>query len=75
MTATTANGTATAGSDYTAQTATVTFAPGTTTQTFSVSVNGDTTIEPNETLLVNLTSPSNATLATASGTGTITNDD
>jgi hypothetical protein len=71
----TANGTATAGSDYVAKSGTLTFAPGVTTQTIAVAVNGDTVLEPNETFVVNLTSPGNATIATAQGTGTILNDD
>ena len=71
----TANGTATAGSDYVAKTGTLTFAAGVTTQPITVTVNGDTTVEPNETFFVNLSSPSGATLADAQGLGTITNDD
>ncbi|MBU3751818.1 MAG: hypothetical protein FGM52_15505, partial [Mycobacterium sp.] len=71
----TANGTATAGQDYTATSGTLTFAPGVTTQTVNVSVTGDTTAEPSETLTVSLTSVSGATLGTAAATGTITNDD
>jgi chitinase len=71
----TANGTATAGQDYTAASGTLTFAPGVTSQTVNVGVIGDTTVEPTETLTVTLTSPTGATLATATATGTITNDD
>ena len=71
----TANGTATSGSDYVAFSGTVTFPPGSATQNVSVTVNGDTTGEPNETFFVNLSSPTNATIADAQGTGTITNDD
>jgi hypothetical protein len=71
----TANGTATAGGDYTAKSGTVTFNPGVTTQPLSVDVSGDTTPEANETFTVTLSSPVNATLGTATGTGTIQNDD
>ncbi len=71
----TADGTATAGSDYQTATGTVTFNPGETTQTVSIPVNGDTTFEPNETFFVNLTTPTNATIADNQGQGTITNDD
>jgi hypothetical protein len=71
----TANATATSGSDYTAASGTLTFAAGVTTQQFNVTVSGDTTPEPAETFVVNLTSPSNATLGDAQGVGTITNDD
>ena len=72
----TADGTATAGSDYTAAgPATVTFPPGTTAQTVSVSVIGDTLSEDNETFFVNLSSPTNATIARAQAVGTILDDD
>ena len=69
-------GTATSGTDHTALVAgTLTFAPGDTTKTFGVSVNGDTDEEPNETVVATLSSATNATLSTATGTGTIVNDD
>src|SRR5262249_7808002 len=71
----TSNVSATAGSDYTAASGTLTFAPGETTKTVTVSVNGDTTFESNETLTLTLSNPGNATLATATATGTIINDD
>ncbi|MFM8599018.1 MAG: Calx-beta domain-containing protein, partial [Mycobacterium sp.] len=71
----TANGTATAGQDYTATSGTVSFAPGVISQQISVNVTGDTTVEPDETFTVTLANPTGATLATASATGTITNDD
>jgi thiamine pyrophosphokinase len=71
----TANGTATAGSDYTATSGTLTFAPGVTTQNISVPVNGDTVFEPDETFTVNLSAPVNAMITTATGTGTIVNDE
>ena len=71
----TANGSATAGSDYGAVSGTLTFAPSVTTQTFTVNVLGDTAIEPTETFLVNLSGATNATVGDAQGVGTITNDD
>jgi chitinase len=71
----TANGTATAGSDYTAKSGTLTFAAGETSKTIDVLVTGDTAVETNETFVVNLSSASGATIATAQATGTITNDD
>ncbi len=71
----TANGTATAGSDYTAATGTVTFAAGETSKTIQVAVKGDTAVEANETFTVNLANVSGATIAKAAATGTITNDD
>jgi len=71
----TADGTATAPSDYAATSGTLTFNPGVTTQTITVNVVGDVVVEPNETFSVTLSSPSNATIATGTGTGTIFNDD
>jgi hypothetical protein len=72
----TADGTATTGnSDYTAKSGTLTFAPNTTSQPISVAVNGDTTVEPNEAFVVNLTSPTGATILDGQGTATIANDD
>ena len=74
----TANGStnpATASSDYIAKTGTLTFAPGVTTKTVAITINGDTMVEPNETFFVNLSNPVNATISDARGVGTITNDD
>jgi len=55
-------GTATAGSDFVAQTGTVTFAPGETSKTISVDVIGDTTYEAKEYFYVHLTSVNGAAL-------------
>jgi Ca2+-binding RTX toxin-like protein len=74
----TANGTtnpATAGTDYTAVNGTLTFATNETTKTLTVAIIGDTVVENNETFVVNLTNPTNATLADGQGLGTITDDD
>jgi len=72
---TTANGTATVGnSDYVATSGTLTFAAGVTTQSVTVKVIGDQFVEPNENFQVNLTNPTNATLADAQGIGTIENE-
>jgi len=72
----TADVSATAPSDYTAIVNQVlTFLPADTMQTVTVLVNGDTTVEPDETFTVNLSNPGNATIASGQGTGTITNDD
>jgi CSLREA domain-containing protein len=71
----TANGTATAGSDYQSTSGTLTFIPGETQKTISVAVNGDTLNEPNETFFVNLTNQQNSTIADNQGQGTILNDD
>lgn len=72
---TTQNGTATASSDYTATSGTLTFAPGETQKTVSVAVLGDTAVEPDETFQFVLTNPIGATLGTATGTATLVNDD
>ncbi len=71
----TADGTATAGSDYVANSGTLTFNPGVTSQTLNVTVNGDTLNETNETYFVNLSNVSGADYADSQGLGTITNDD
>jgi hypothetical protein len=71
----TADGTATAGSDYTTTSGTLVFAPGETSKTIAVPIVGDTTVEPDESFTLTLSTPVNATLGTASATGTITNDD
>ncbi|WP_445167946.1 Calx-beta domain-containing protein [Mycolicibacterium sp. Dal123E01] len=71
----TANGTATAGADFTSTTGTLTFNPGVTSQTVTVKVAGDADVESNETFTVALSSPTGATITRATATGTITNDD
>ena len=72
----TAAGSATAGSDFVTQTLTgETIAGGSSTYSFTVAVNGDTTFEPDETFFVNVTGVSGATVADGQGLGTITNDD
>jgi subtilisin-like proprotein convertase family protein len=73
----TADGTATAGSDYTAVSGTLTFSPGNLAKTVTVNVAGDTTYEPDQTLTLTLSNPSGAfaKISDAQGTGTITNDD
>ena len=71
----TADGTAAAGSDYQAASGTLTFAPGETSKTLTVLVNGDRSGEPNETFVVTLSSPTNAAIADGQGVGTITDDE
>lgn len=72
----TADGTATASSDYTAQpTTTVVFAPGQTSKTVTVPVNGDTAVEHDETFTLNLSNPVNGIITKAQGTATIKGDD
>ncbi|NQW51599.1 MAG: hypothetical protein HQ465_10205, partial [Rhodospirillales bacterium] len=71
----TANGTATAGSDYAATNGTLTFAAGETSKTVHVDISGDTVFEGNETFGVTLSNASGATIADATAVGTIVNDD
>jgi large repetitive protein len=71
----TANGTATAPADYVGAAGPLTFAPGQTTGTIDVGVNGDVFDEADETYLVNLSAPANGTIADSQGVGTITDDD
>ncbi|MFZ1401156.1 MAG: Calx-beta domain-containing protein [Candidatus Promineifilaceae bacterium] len=72
----TANGSASAGSDFGAASDQLTFAPGQTTQIIQVAVNGDNTDEgDSETFVVNLSNASGANIADSQGTGTITDDE
>jgi uncharacterized repeat protein (TIGR01451 family) len=71
----TADGTATAGSDYTATSGTLNFAANQATATITVPVSNDGVVEADETVIVNLSNPTLATISDGSGTGTITNDD
>lgn len=71
----TSNGTAAVGSDYTATSGTLTIPAGQTKGQVVVPVLGDTTTEANETFAVTLSSPVGATIARATATGTIANDD
>ena len=71
----TSNVDAVAGTDYVIKNGSITFNSGETTQPLSVIVNGDTSVEDNETFKVNLSTPVNATIADGDGIGTINNDD
>ncbi len=73
----TQNNTATtANSDYVAKTLTGQIIPaGQTTHTFTVTINGDLAVENNETLFINVTNVSGATLLDGQGVATILNDD
>jgi hypothetical protein len=71
----TADGTATAGSDYQPAAGTLVFAPGETSKTISVQVTGDRLGEPDETFFVNLGQPAGAGLLKVQGVGTILDDE
>ena len=70
----TADGAATAGSDYTATSGTLTFAAGETEKTVPVPVLADDHDEGSETLTLRLSNAQGATIADGEATGTITND-
>jgi hypothetical protein len=73
----TADGSATAGSDYVAASGTLAFtAGGALSETVSVTINGDTLAETDETFTVGLTNlVGTAVIGDASATGTIVNDE
>ena len=71
----TADGTATAGEDYTSTSGTLTLAAGETSGTIEVEVHDDSVLEGSETLSVGLSAATNATLSDASATGTIQDDE
>ncbi|MFL6209062.1 MAG: Calx-beta domain-containing protein [Pyrinomonadaceae bacterium] len=76
FTVNTADGTATAPSDYTAIVNGAGSIPeGSSSTQVTVQVNGDITTEPNETFFVNLSSVTGANAGDTQGLGTITNDD
>lgn len=71
----TANGTATAGTDYDATSGSVTIPAGRTTWAVYVTVKGDRKREADEVFYVSLSNPVGATIADGQGVGTIRNDD
>jgi hypothetical protein len=71
----TTDGTATAPSDYTTRTGTLTFPPFVRARTISVPILGDTLVEGNETFFVTLSNATTAAIARAQGRATIVNDD
>ncbi len=71
----TANGTATAPSDYVANSGVLSFATGQKSKTIVVKVKGNTLLEPNEDFHVNLSNPTGASILVGQGTCTIINDD
>jgi chitinase len=73
---TTSDGTASAGSDYTATAGTLTFAPGETSKSITVAVSGDRLQEPNESFLFSLsTAHTFAAITQGTANGGIGNDE
>ena len=77
---TTADGTASAGSDYTATSGSLSFAPGETSKTITVSITDDSDVEGSEGFTVELSNIADASssaesISDSSGAGTITDDD
>lgn len=72
---TTANGTASAGTDYMAQSGTMIIPVGESSTTVTVSIIGDTTAEPNETFQISLSQPVGAIISDGQGVGTIVDDE
>lgn len=73
---TTTDGTATfADGDYFETSGRLVFEPGETSRSILVTVVGDTAVEDDETFFVDVSAPSNATIADSRGTVTIVNDD
>jgi hypothetical protein len=72
----TADGTALVSNrDYVRTSGTLTFQPGETSKTISISITGDRKREPNETFTVQLSNAVGATISDGVGTATIVNDD
>lgn len=70
-----ADGTATAGSDYVAISGTLTLVPNASSATLSVQTIDDAVVEPNETLTVTISNPVNTTITSATATVRINNND
>jgi hypothetical protein len=71
----TADGSASAVSDYTAASGTLSFAAGETEKTFDVAITNDSDSENLETIAVSLSNAVNASIAVADGTISIADDD
>ena len=71
----TADGSATAGSDYTTASGTLVFQPGENTKAIPVQTTEDDVVEETENFTVTLSRPSGATIDDGTATGTITDDD
>jgi hypothetical protein len=71
----TANGTATAGQDYTARSGTLAIPAGSTSAAVPVALTDDSADEPAEGFELRLSAPTSATLGDAAATATIVDDD
>lgn len=71
----TSDGTATAGEDYRQTSGTVRFFAGSTEETITVTVFGDTAEETDETFFVRLSQPNNVEITDGEAVGTIIQDD
>ena len=71
----TADGSAIAGSDYNSTSGSLTFNPGETTKTITVSILGDSAKESSETFFLELSNALNAVFANSEGIGTILDND
>jgi hypothetical protein len=71
----TSDGSARAVDDYAAKSGTLTFAPGDTSETVSVSVKGDRKYESSEVFGLNVSGASGAFVVDGQGMGLIRNDD
>ena len=71
----TSDGTATSGSDYTSDSGTLSFSPGSTSKNVSVTIADDDLDEADETFSLMLSNAVNADIQIASGSATIRDDD
>jgi hypothetical protein len=72
----TSNGSASAGTDYVARNIVGRYLDaGRSTQVFEVAINGDASVEANETFNVTISNVNGATLSDGAAVATITNDD
>jgi probable HAF family extracellular repeat protein len=71
----TTNGTAVAGSDYSATSSTLTFAVGEISKQLLISIVDDAAVEADETFLVTLANPDNAILGVATSTISVVDND
>jgi len=73
--ASTQQGTATSDIDFVSGSLTLTIDPGKTSQTITVFVKGDSTVEGSEQFFLNLSNPVNAVIGDSQGVATIVDDD